>query len=142
MRLFLYSLNRYRLIRHRGKNVPRHIVIRPQKQFLPSKGKVIPVASYLINILNYSLDPDPRTRHTIWSVVVGNYFFWLATCSSNQAMVQRCLSLPNVRKANMYVSYVLKYNREFDGSDNEVSNIYKCPEVGIPTCKDSNTAKG
>lgn len=59
---------------------------------------------YVVDFFVSSLDPDPRTRHTIWSVAIGNYFFWLATCSSNQAMVQRCLSLPNVRKANMYVS--------------------------------------
>lgn len=59
----------------------------------------------------HSVDPDPRTRHTIWSVVFGNYFFWLASCSANQAMVQRCLSLPNIRKANMYVIHKIRNSR-------------------------------
>ncbi|XP_065216493.1 sodium-coupled monocarboxylate transporter 1-like [Planococcus citri] len=58
-------------------------------------------ASNRLEFLN--MDPDPRTRHTIWSVVFGNYFFWLASCSANQAMVQRCLSLPNIRKANIAI---------------------------------------
>lgn len=50
-----------------------------------------------------SMDPNPTVRHTFWTVVVGNYLNWLATCSVNQAMVQRCLAMPNLRKSNMYV---------------------------------------
>lgn len=48
-----------------------------------------------------SMDPDPTVRHTFWTVVVGNYLNWLATCSVNQAMVQRCLAMPNLRKSNL-----------------------------------------
>ncbi|XKL67966.1 hypothetical protein PGB90_003457 [Kerria lacca] len=56
-------------------------------------------ASNRLEFLN--LDPNLRTRHTFWSVVCGNYFNWLATCSTNQAMVQRYLSLSCRRKANI-----------------------------------------
>lgn len=47
------------------------------------------------------MDPNPTVRHTFWTVVVGNYLNWLATCSVNQAMVQRCLAMPNLKKSNM-----------------------------------------
>ncbi|XP_076239427.1 sodium-coupled monocarboxylate transporter 1 [Calliopsis andreniformis] len=52
----------------------------------------------------FDMDPDPTTRHTFWSVVVGNYLNWLATCSVNQAMVQRCLAMPNLKKANATIA--------------------------------------
>ncbi|XP_011307182.1 sodium-coupled monocarboxylate transporter 1 [Fopius arisanus] len=51
----------------------------------------------------FNMDPDPTIRHTFWSVVVGNYVNWLASCSVNQMMVQRCLSMPNLRKAKITI---------------------------------------
>ncbi|CAD1479882.1 unnamed protein product [Heterotrigona itama] len=51
-----------------------------------------------------SMDLDPTARHTFWTVVIGNYFSWLASCSVNQAMVQRCLAMPNLNKANITVA--------------------------------------
>ncbi|KAL6433377.1 hypothetical protein ACFW04_006496 [Cataglyphis niger] len=51
----------------------------------------------------FNMDPDPTVRHTFWTVVVGNYLNWLATCSVNQAMVQRCLAMPNLRKSNLAI---------------------------------------
>ncbi|KAL1117556.1 hypothetical protein AAG570_003871 [Ranatra chinensis] len=48
-------------------------------------------------------DPDPRVRHTVWGVTIGNYFYWLAACSVNQAMVQRCLAMPTRAKANLTI---------------------------------------
>ncbi|XP_012252781.2 sodium-coupled monocarboxylate transporter 1-like [Athalia rosae] len=52
----------------------------------------------------FNMNPDPTIRHTFWTVVVGNYLNWLATCSVNQAMVQRCLAMPNLRKANITIA--------------------------------------
>ncbi|KMQ90442.1 sodium-coupled monocarboxylate transporter 1 [Lasius niger] len=51
----------------------------------------------------FNMDPDPTIRHTFWTVVVGNYLNWLATCSVNQAMVQRCLAMPNLKKSNVAI---------------------------------------
>ncbi|XP_043249567.1 sodium-coupled monocarboxylate transporter 1-like isoform X2 [Colletes gigas] len=50
--------------------------------------------------LRDSMNPDPTARHTFWTVAVGGYLNWLANCSVNQSMVQRCLSMPNLKKAN------------------------------------------
>nr|CAD7397771.1 unnamed protein product [Timema poppensis] len=47
----------------------------------------------------FNLDLDPTVRHTFWSVTIGNYFSWLSSSAVNQAMVQRCLALPNMNKA-------------------------------------------
>ncbi|XP_058793324.1 sodium-coupled monocarboxylate transporter 1-like [Phymastichus coffea] len=51
----------------------------------------------------FNMDPNPTVRHTFWTVVVGNYLNWLATCSVNQAMVQRCLAMPSLKKSNITV---------------------------------------
>ncbi|XP_054002276.1 sodium-coupled monocarboxylate transporter 1-like isoform X2 [Hylaeus anthracinus] len=52
----------------------------------------------------FEMNPDPTVRHTFWTVVVGGYLNWLASCSVNQAMVQRCLSMPNLKKANATIA--------------------------------------
>ncbi|XP_034186765.2 sodium-coupled monocarboxylate transporter 2 [Osmia lignaria lignaria] len=52
----------------------------------------------------FDMDPDPTVRHTFWTVVIGNYLNWLASCSVNQAMVQRCLAMPNLKKANVTIA--------------------------------------
>ncbi|XP_069124075.1 sodium-coupled monocarboxylate transporter 1-like isoform X1 [Argopecten irradians] len=47
-------------------------------------------------------DPDPSTRHSVWSVVIGGGIFWCCIYGVNQAQVQRAVSvssLSNARKA-------------------------------------------
>ncbi|MCL4130426.1 UNVERIFIED_CONTAM: hypothetical protein GTU68_022481 [Idotea baltica] len=39
----------------------------------------------------FNWDPDPRVRHTFWSLVFGGYFVWIAIYGVNQAQVQRYL---------------------------------------------------
>ncbi|XP_026316074.1 sodium-coupled monocarboxylate transporter 1-like isoform X2 [Hyposmocoma kahamanoa] len=51
----------------------------------------------------FNMDPDLTIRHTFWSTVIGNYFAWLASCSVNQAMVQRCLALSSLKRARITV---------------------------------------
>ncbi|CAG4955222.1 unnamed protein product [Colias eurytheme] len=51
----------------------------------------------------FNMDPDPTIRHTFWTTVVGNYFSWLASCSVNQAMVQRCLALSSLKRARITI---------------------------------------
>ncbi|KAK3091315.1 hypothetical protein FSP39_018871 [Pinctada imbricata] len=49
-------------------------------------------------ILFFDFDPDPRTRHTTWNVVVGGGMFWCAIYGINQAQVQRAMSVPSLKK--------------------------------------------
>jgi len=41
----------------------------------------------LWKIFYFSFDFDPRTRHTVWSLVIGGYFTWIAIYGVNQAQV-------------------------------------------------------
>ncbi|XP_035658838.1 sodium-coupled monocarboxylate transporter 1-like [Branchiostoma floridae] len=51
----------------------------------------------------FNFDPDPRIRHSSWNVVVGGTFIWLAVYGVNQAQVQRYLSCPSVKKAQIAI---------------------------------------
>ncbi|CAH1250786.1 SLC5A8 [Branchiostoma lanceolatum] len=47
----------------------------------------------------FVFNPDPRIRHSTWSVLIGGGFMWTAVFGVNQAQVQRYLSCKNLRKA-------------------------------------------
>ncbi|KRT79021.1 hypothetical protein AMK59_8383 [Oryctes borbonicus] len=55
----------------------------------------------------FNFDWDPTIRHSFWTVSIGNYFAWLASCSINQAMVQRCLAMPTLAKAHVTVGILV-----------------------------------
>ncbi|KAK4878994.1 hypothetical protein RN001_007140 [Aquatica leii] len=60
----------------------------------------------------FNFDWDPTIRHTFWTVTIGNYFSWLASCSINQAMVQRCLAMPSLKSATVTL-FVLMFGLMF-----------------------------
>lgn len=45
------------------------------------------------------LDFDLKSRHTVWSLVIGGFVYWLKTNAVSQNMIQRYLSLPTVESA-------------------------------------------
>ncbi|XP_033749405.1 sodium-coupled monocarboxylate transporter 1-like [Pecten maximus] len=49
--------------------------------------------------LLFEFDPDPSTRHTVWSVVIGGGIFWGAIYGVNQAQVQRAVSVSSLRNS-------------------------------------------
>ncbi|CAG2113830.1 unnamed protein product, partial [Medioppia subpectinata] len=49
----------------------------------------------------FNFNPDPFVRHTFWSVLIGQLFYWGNIYSTNQALVQRCIALPTLRKAQI-----------------------------------------
>ncbi|CAG7709868.1 unnamed protein product, partial [Allacma fusca] len=44
-----------------------------------------------------NLDPDPRTRHTFWTSIIGMYFVWLPLYAATQANIQRFAAMPNIQ---------------------------------------------
>ncbi|RUS89821.1 hypothetical protein EGW08_002433 [Elysia chlorotica] len=54
-------------------------------------------------ILFDDFNPDPKTRHSVWSMVIGGWAFWMHLYGVNQAQVQRCLSCPTVKKAQLAI---------------------------------------
>ncbi|XP_063913872.1 sodium-coupled monocarboxylate transporter 2-like isoform X2 [Zophobas morio] len=50
----------------------------------------------------FNFNPNPTIRHSFWSVVIGGTFYWMTMFCSNQASIQKYLSVENigqVRKA-------------------------------------------
>lgn len=45
------------------------------------------------------MDPSPTVRHSFWSVVIGGTFYWLTMFCSNQASVQKYLSVETISQA-------------------------------------------
>ena len=41
----------------------------------------------------FDFNPDIRIQNTFWSVTVGNFFLWLSVYATNQAQVQRYLTV-------------------------------------------------
>lgn len=48
-----------------------------------------------------SFDPSPTTRHTVFSVVIGGFFYWASLLCVNQSTVQKAMSLRNLSKAKI-----------------------------------------
>ena len=42
---------------------------------------------------HFSISPDPRERHTIWSLGIGGIFTYCSLYGVNQAQVQRLLTI-------------------------------------------------
>ena len=65
--------------------------------------KVNEVSEYIpLTRFEYSrFDPDPRLRHSVWNVVIGGSIFWCSVFGTNQAQVQRAISVRNVARAKM-----------------------------------------
>ncbi|XP_006509600.1 sodium/iodide cotransporter isoform X1 [Mus musculus] len=52
-----------------------------------------------INLMDF--DPDPRSRYTFWTFVVGGSLVWLSMYGVNQAQVQRYVACHTERKAKL-----------------------------------------
>ncbi|XP_059470404.1 sodium-coupled monocarboxylate transporter 2-like [Neocloeon triangulifer] len=50
-----------------------------------------------IEFLN--VNPDPRIRHSFWTVIVGSTFYWLAMNCATQSSVQRLMTAPSNKHA-------------------------------------------
>ncbi|XP_060516657.1 sodium-coupled monocarboxylate transporter 1-like isoform X2 [Cylas formicarius] len=68
-------------------------------------------ASAIININNkgkriefFNFTPSMYERYTFFSVLVGGFTFWTSFNSVNQTMVQRYVSLPNVKQSKISVA--------------------------------------
>ncbi|XP_074659559.1 sodium-coupled monocarboxylate transporter 1-like [Tubulanus polymorphus] len=49
----------------------------------------------------FNFDMDPKTRHTVWSLAIGGYFTWIAIYGVNQAQVQRAITVPKLKYAQI-----------------------------------------
>ncbi|CAG2100176.1 unnamed protein product [Medioppia subpectinata] len=49
----------------------------------------------------FNLDPNPMTRHTVWSLLLGGVFIYASIYGVNQTQVQRMLTLKTLRKSQL-----------------------------------------
>ncbi|XP_058065900.1 sodium-coupled monocarboxylate transporter 1 [Anopheles bellator] len=47
----------------------------------------------------FNFDPKPTTRHSVFSVIIGGFFYWTSMFCTNQASVQKCMSLKSLKTA-------------------------------------------
>ncbi|XP_046396198.1 putative sodium-dependent multivitamin transporter [Ischnura elegans] len=91
----------------------------------------------------FNIDPDPRVRHTIWSLVIGGMFTYLSLYAVNQAQVQRLMSLRNLRTSqkalwlSLPILMVLSLSTSFSGLA-IYSKYYKCDPVADKRIKSSD----
>uniref|UniRef100_A0A182SF73 Sodium-coupled monocarboxylate transporter 1 n=1 Tax=Anopheles maculatus TaxID=74869 RepID=A0A182SF73_9DIPT len=52
----------------------------------------------------FNLNPSMYERQTFWAVLIGGFFYWTSFNSVNQTMVQRYMSLPNLRTARLSIA--------------------------------------
>lgn len=45
------------------------------------------------------MNPSMYVRHTFWSVLIGGFTYWTSFNSVNQTMVQRYMSMPDLKRA-------------------------------------------
>ncbi|CAD7002630.1 unnamed protein product [Ceratitis capitata] len=55
----------------------------------------------------FNFDVDPTTRHTVWSVVIGGFFYWTSLFCANQASVQKCMSLKSLKLAKVALGFAI-----------------------------------
>uniref|UniRef100_A0A182TME0 Sodium-coupled monocarboxylate transporter 1 n=1 Tax=Anopheles melas TaxID=34690 RepID=A0A182TME0_9DIPT len=51
----------------------------------------------------FNFNPSMYERQTFWAVLIGGFFYWTSFNSVNQTMVQRYMSLPNLKKAKLSI---------------------------------------
>ncbi|XP_037772457.1 sodium-coupled monocarboxylate transporter 1-like [Penaeus monodon] len=68
-----------------------------------------------------NFDPNPTTRHTFWTLIVGGYFTWITIYGVNQAQVQRYLCVQTKQMAinalwiNLVGLFILMISCAFGG---------------------------
>ncbi|XP_034480541.1 sodium-coupled monocarboxylate transporter 1 [Drosophila innubila] len=55
----------------------------------------------------FNFNPDPTVRHTVWSVVIGGFFYWTSLFCTNQASVQKCMSLKSLKLAKIALGFAI-----------------------------------
>lgn len=73
------------------------VVVIVGESLVGGAGKVFDVSYDHDRIEIFNLDPSLLTRHTFWSQTVGGYFTWMTIYAVNQTMIQRYLTVKDLR---------------------------------------------
>uniref|UniRef100_A0A1Q3FGX9 Putative sodium/solute symporter n=1 Tax=Culex tarsalis TaxID=7177 RepID=A0A1Q3FGX9_CULTA len=70
-------------------------------------GKVFSIAQEHERIELLNTDVNPTTRHSVYSVIIGGFFYWTSLFCTNQASVQKCMSLKSLHKAKKAIYFAI-----------------------------------
>jgi sodium-coupled monocarboxylate transporter 8/12 len=69
--------------------------------FSPGFAEIFKIAERSERLEFFNFDFNPTKRHSVWSVVIGGFFYWTALFCVNQATVQKSMSLKQIGKAKI-----------------------------------------
>lgn len=84
-----------------GQLLRMEIVWNFSSKYMTNCNRKFAILFNFFQIDSFSVDPNPVTRHTVFSVVIGGFFYWVSLLCTNQASVQKCMSLKCEKKANI-----------------------------------------
>ena len=70
-----------------------------QRYFVNVYCSIYALQKFIIFLVFYSFELDPRIRHTFWTISVGGTFLWLGIYGVSQSMVQRFLACKTLKQA-------------------------------------------
>ncbi|KAL1378614.1 hypothetical protein pipiens_003947 [Culex pipiens pipiens] len=70
-------------------------------------GEVFSMANEHDRIELLNTDVNPTTRHSVYSVIIGGFFYWTSLFCTNQASVQKCMSLKSLNKAKKAIYFAI-----------------------------------
>ena len=73
------------------------VVVVVGERLVGGAGKVFETSYLHHRIEIFNLSPSLLTRHTFWSQTVGGYFTWMTIYAVNQTMIQRYLTVKDLR---------------------------------------------
>ena len=79
------------------------VVVIVGEKMVGGPGQVFDVSYHHQRIEIFNMDFSLLTRHTFWSQTVGGYFTWMTIYAINQTMIQRYLTVKDLRTAKLSI---------------------------------------
>ena len=79
------------------------VVVIVGEKVVGGPGRVFDVSYHHNRIEIFTMDLSLLTRHTFWSQTVGGYFTWMTIYAVNQTMIQRYLTVKDLRTAKLSI---------------------------------------
>ena len=79
------------------------VVVVVGENMVSGPGKVFDVSYHHNRIEIFTMDLSLLKRHTFWSQTIGGYFTWMTIYAVNQTMIQRYLTVKDLRTAKLSI---------------------------------------
>ena len=79
------------------------VVVIVGEKIVGGPGRVFDVSYHHNRIEIFTMDLSILKRHTFWSQTIGGYFTWMTIYAVNQTMIQRYLTVKDLRTAKLSI---------------------------------------